>query len=47
MEDIPIFLRFKDNIKREINNIQIETNNYNDKIKKYMDIKAQQFLNYY
>jgi len=40
-----IFFRFTDNIKREINNVF--GNNYNDKIKNYMEIKAQQFLQYH
>jgi len=56
MDQIPIFLRFTEplTIKKAIKNIQIESNkynnynyNYNDKIKVYMDIKAQQFLQYH
>ena len=49
MNQSPIFFRFKEstNIKKAINYVKIESNNYNDKIKVYMDTKAQQFLQYH
>ena len=49
MANISIFLRFKENTKIEkaIKYMQIESNNYNDKINAYMITKAQQFLQYH
>lgn len=49
MANSSIFLRFKENTKIEkaIKYMQVESNNYNDKINAYMITKAQQFLQYH
>jgi hypothetical protein len=49
MSQNSIFLRFKETIKIEkaIRNTYVESNNYNEKIKSYMSLKAQQFLQYH
>ena len=49
MSQSQLFLRFKETIKIEkaIRNTHVESNNYNEKIKSYMSLKAQQFLQYH